>query len=137
MRELVARYCHAIAHRDDDAWADCFAKDGEWTVLGQSAKGREAALELYRKLVSGLSWVVQVAHNGVVEVAGDTATGRWIIVEYLQMADGSPLMNVGLYRDAYRRDPDGRWRFTSRVFTPAYMGAPDLTGKPLPVPEDA
>jgi uncharacterized protein (TIGR02246 family) len=137
IRALVARYCHAIAHRDDDAWADTFAKDGEWVVLGRTARGRDEALALYRKLVAGFPWIVQVATNGIVEVHGDTATGRWIITEYLQRQDGVPGVNVGVYRDSYRRCEDGRWRFARRVFTPTYLGPADLTGKTLPLPPEA
>ncbi len=137
VRALVARYCHAIAHRDDDAWADTFAEDGEWVVLGRPARGRAEALALYRKLVAGFHWIVQVATNGIVEVRGDTATGRWLITEYLQRNDGVPGINVGVYRDEYRRCGDGRWRFARRVFTPSYMGPADLTGKPLALPPDA
>jgi uncharacterized protein (TIGR02246 family) len=137
IRALVARYCHAIAHRDDDAWADTFAQDAEWVVLGQTARGRDAALALYRKLVAGFPWIIQVATNGIVEIRGETATGRWIVTEYLQRADGVPGINVGVYRDTYRRCEDGRWRFARRVFTPTYIGPADLTGKPLPLPRDA
>lgn len=131
VRALVARYCHAILQRDDDAWADTFAKDGEWVVLGNHARGRDEALALYRRLVAGVPWVVQRATDGVIEVHGDTATGRWIITEYLQRGDGVPGFNVGVYRDDYRRCDDGRWRFARRVFTPSYFGPPDLTGRPL------
>lgn len=137
IRALVARYCHAIAHRDDDAWAETFAKDGEWVVLGQTARGRDEALALYRKLVASFSWITQVATNGIVEVQGATATGRWLIAEYLQRNDGVPGINMGLYRDTYRRCEDGRWRFARRVFTPRYIGSADLTGKPIPLPRDA
>ncbi len=137
VRALVARYCHAIARRDDDAWADTFAADGEWCVLGRTARGRGEALALYRKLVAGFPWVVQVASDGIVDVRGDTATGRWIVREYIQGATGATMFNVGVYRDDYRRCEDGRWRFARRVFTPTYMGPPDLSGKPLPLPADA
>jgi uncharacterized protein (TIGR02246 family) len=136
VRALVARYCHAIAQRDDDAWADTFAKDGEWVVLGNHVRGRDEILAFYRKLVATCSWIVQRATDGIVEVQGDTATGRWIITEYLQRADGAPGLNVGVYRDDYRRCEDGRWRFARRVFTPSYMGPPDLTGRPLPLPPE-
>ncbi|MFI5316367.1 MAG: SgcJ/EcaC family oxidoreductase, partial [Myxococcota bacterium] len=76
IRDLVARYCHAVAERDDSAWAAAWAVDGEWKVLGQSVQGRDAILAHYRALVSAARWVVQVATDGVIELAGDQATGR-------------------------------------------------------------
>jgi uncharacterized protein (TIGR02246 family) len=137
LRALVARYCHAIAHRDDDAWADTFAKDGEWVVLGRVARGRDQALELYRKLVAAYPLVIQIATDGILQVSGDRATGRWIITEFLQREDGVPGMNLGVYRDDYRRCEDGRWRFARRVFSAAYMGPADLRGKPIHLPPEA
>jgi len=50
--------------------------------------------------------VVQFASNGLIEVADDEASGRWLITETLQANDGRPGLDVGVYRDRYRRDPD-------------------------------
>lgn len=132
VRALVARYCHAIAARDDEAWADTFAEDAEWVLLGNTVRGRAEILAFYRRLAAGCAWIVQRATDGIVEVAGTTATGRWIVTESLQRSDGVPGLNIGMYRDDYRRCEDGRWRFVRRVFTPRYMGPPDLTAKPPP-----
>jgi uncharacterized protein (TIGR02246 family) len=131
IRELVARYCHAIAARDDEAWAATWAEDGEWELLGATIRGREAVLAHYRKLVASARWVVQFSHDGIVEVQGDTATGRWLILEYLQWSSGSGGQNVGCYRDRYARGGDGRWRFARRAFSPVYLGPPDLSAAPL------
>jgi uncharacterized protein (TIGR02246 family) len=123
--------------RDDEAWADTFTKDAEWMVLGRTVRGRDEILAHYRKLIAGFPWIIQRATDGIVEVKGGTATGRWIITEFLQSKDGVPGMNVGVYRDEYRRCEDGRWRFASRVFTPSYIGPANLTGKPIARPPDA
>ena len=132
IRELVARYCHGIAERDDKAWAETWAVDGEWKVLGQEVRGRDAILALYQKLVSTLRWVVQVASDGVIELAGDEATGRWQILETIQAKDGRALINVGRYRDRYRRDADGKWRFACREFRFSYSGPPDYSAESVP-----
>jgi uncharacterized protein (TIGR02246 family) len=128
IRNLVARYCHALAERDDAAWAATWAEDGEWRVLGATVRGRDAILAHYRKLSAPVRWVVQVAHDGLVEVDGDTATGRWLILEFLQWSDGRGGQNVGRYRDAYVRGPDGEWRFGERRFHGTYLGPADLSG---------
>jgi uncharacterized protein (TIGR02246 family) len=137
VRALVARYCHAIASRDDDAWADTFAVDAEWTVLGRTTRGRENVLAFYRQLLSGCAWAVQRATDGIIEVSGDTATGRWVVVEYVQRAGAAPLLNLGTYRDDYRRCEDGRWRFARRVFSPTYMGPLDLSANQVRPRPDA
>jgi uncharacterized protein (TIGR02246 family) len=130
IRNLVARYCHAIGERDDEAWAATWAEDGEWRVLGAVVRGRQAVLEHYRKLVTNVAWVVQFAHDGLVEVDGDGAVGRWQIVEHLQWQGGQGGQNVGRYRDRYVRCSDGAWRFALREFQPVYLGPPDLSGPP-------
>jgi uncharacterized protein (TIGR02246 family) len=132
IRNLVARYCHAIAERDDEAWAATWSEDGEWRVLGATVRGREAVLAHYRKLVAPVRWVVQVAHDGIVELEGDTAVGRWLILEWLQWQDGRAGQNVGRYRDSYVRGADGQWRFAERRFHATYLGPPDLSGPPAP-----
>jgi uncharacterized protein (TIGR02246 family) len=137
IRTLVARYCHAIAERDDEAWAATWAQDGEWLVLGATLRGREAILAHYRKLVGGVRFVVQVAHDGIVEVEGDGAVGRWLILELLQWANGAGGQNVGRYRDRYLRGADGEWRFARREFHATYLGPPDLSGGPPKPPAAA
>ena len=132
IRNLVARYCHAIAERDDKAWAETWAEDGVWQVLGQESQGRQAVLARYLSLVSVARWVVQVATDGWIEVEGDQATGRWQIEERIQTHDGRSALNVGRYLDRYRRDSDGAWRFARREFTANYMGPADLSAPARP-----
>ena len=45
-------------------------------MLGQTVHGRDAILAHYRGIVSSLRFVVQVAANGLIEIAGDEASGR-------------------------------------------------------------
>jgi len=137
IRNLVARYCHAIAERDDEAWAATWAEDGEWRVLGSTLRGRDAILAHYRKLVAGVRWVVQHATDGIVELHGDEASGRWLIVEFLQWNAGPGGQNVGRYQDRYVRGRDGEWRFARRELHATYLGPPDLSAPPWPVPEVA
>jgi uncharacterized protein (TIGR02246 family) len=132
IRNLVARYCHAIAEGDDGAWAETWAQDGEWRVLGQALRGRDAIVAHYRKLVTGVAWVVQHAHHGLVDVQGDLASGRWLVMEHVRRDDGSALLNVARYRDRYARGRDGAWRFALRDLRVTYMGPPDLSGPPFP-----
>ena len=127
IRDLVARYCHAIAEKDDKAWAETWAADGEWVVLGATVRGRDAIFAHYQKLVSGVNWVVQFAHDGLLEIDGDTARGRWLIAEYLQWPQGAGGQNIARYRDDYVRGPDGRWRFARRELLVTFIGPADLS----------
>ncbi|HKC50584.1 MAG TPA: nuclear transport factor 2 family protein [Myxococcota bacterium] len=132
IRGLVARYCHAVAERDDAAWAATWADDGVWVVLGQEVRGRDAVLEHYRKLLSAARWVVQVATDGWIELGGDSASGRWQIRESIQTQDGRALLNLGQYRDRYVRGPGGVWRFARRELIGSYFGPPDLSAESRP-----
>jgi uncharacterized protein (TIGR02246 family) len=127
IRDLVATYCHAIAERDDAAWADTWAEDAEWVVLGSTLRGRAAILAHYQKLISSVRWVLQFAHNGLIEVEGDTARGRWLVAESMQNMRGVGGQNVARYRDDYVRGADGRWRFARRELHVTYVGRADLT----------
>jgi uncharacterized protein (TIGR02246 family) len=132
IRGLVARYCHAIAERDDAAWAATWADDGAWVVLGQEVRGRAAVLAHFQKLVSAARWVVQVATDGWIELAGDSASGRWQIRESIQTQDGRAWLNLGIYRDRYVRGSDGAWRFARRDLSGSYFGPPDLSAESRP-----
>ncbi|HXX47450.1 MAG TPA: nuclear transport factor 2 family protein [Myxococcota bacterium] len=132
IRNLVARYCHSIAERDFETWASSWAEDGEWHVLGQTVRGRAEILARYRALTGATRLVIQVASDGVIEVDGDMASGRWQMTETIQTQDGRAALNLGRYLDRYRRDADGAWRFTRREFQTRYLGPPDLSAPPAP-----
>ena len=84
IRNLVARYADAVNRRDTDAWAATWSKGGEWNVMGNPAKGREAVVALFQQLMGGLSWVVQLPYSGTIEVAGDEGGGRWYLGEFMK-----------------------------------------------------
>ena len=126
IRNLVARYCHAIAEKDDESWLDTWAEGAEWVVLGRTLRGRDAILAHYRQLVSGVRWVVQQTSDGIIEIDGSSGRGRWQVVEFLQWVRGGGGQNVARYRDDYVRCADGRWRFARRELLVTYLGPADL-----------
>ena len=135
IRSLVARYAEAVAARDEKTWADTWANDGEWHVLGRSPKGREEIVEVWNQLMGGLEFVVQHAASGTVDIDGDHATGRWQVIEFGKLVGGGAMMNIGLYRDECVRE-NGEWRFRKRIFSPLYVGPPDLSAAAIPFPEE-
>jgi uncharacterized protein (TIGR02246 family) len=134
IRELVARYADAVARRDEDAWAATWTEDAEWHLLGRSASGRDAVVSLLKTLISGVPFVVQIPNSGIIQVHGETGSGRWYITEYAKTRDGAALFNLGVYHDEYRRTAD-EWRFSRRRFDVLYMGPPDLSARANPFPE--
>jgi hypothetical protein len=132
IRNLVARYADAVGRRDEADWARTWADDGEWHVLGNAARGREECVALWRRLMGGLDFVVQLPASGFVSVAGDRATGRWWVTEHGKLGGGG-FLSIGVYDDAYRRVGDD-WRFAVRRFHGLYAGPPDMSGEPRPLP---
>jgi hypothetical protein len=128
IRSLVDRYADAVFRADDRELAATWADDGEWSILDRTAKGRDEIGALFRELTGGLSKIVQVPSGGVIEREGNAATGRWTVTEYAWLADGTPLLTLGRYRDQYVL-VDGAWLFRRREFAPIYMGPPNLAGQ--------
>ncbi|MCG8591309.1 MAG: nuclear transport factor 2 family protein [Proteobacteria bacterium] len=131
IRNLVARYSDAVNRRDADAWGDTWAQDGTWRILGQAPQGRETIVKLWEQLMSGFPFVVQLPSEGVVEISGSEASGRFPLSEFGRGPDGRGVFTLGIYHDRLRRDDDG-WRFSERRFQVLYSGPPDLSAEPAP-----
>jgi len=131
VRDLVSRYCDALARGDREAWAATWADDGEWELLGERTRGRDRIVARWDELIAGLSFIVQLAHTGLIEIDGDAGTGRWSITEQGQLGNGKGMLNIGIYDDEYVRR-NGTWYFARRRFSALYMGPPDLSGKAAP-----
>jgi ketosteroid isomerase-like protein len=127
IRNLVARYSDAVARRDEKAWGDTWALDGEWKLGPNQATGRDDIVKLWTGMMKIFRFVTQFPASGMIEVSGDVATGRWRVLELGWPVQGDAASTIGVYEDRYRRTEEG-WRFASRDFSIVYMGAPDLTG---------
>lgn len=133
IRGLVARYADAVARYDEADWIATWCEDGRWIVFGRPSEGRAKLLETWHHLMGMFDFVVQFAHQAVLEIDGDEATGRWTMSELGTPKQGEPSLMLAVYLDRYRR-VDGRWRFAERRFEVLYMGPPDLSGKTFPYP---
>jgi ketosteroid isomerase-like protein len=133
IRALVARYADAVCRRDPDAWAATWAQDCCWDLGGgRVVTGRAETLDLWRTAIAKYDWVGQVVTSGLVEVAGDRASGWWYIIEFNRRAQGDATLHLGHYDDKYVRTADG-WQFASRTMHMLYRGAMD-PGVVTPLP---
>lgn len=125
IRLLVARYADAVNRRADDELARLFVPDGEWLVPGfGTTAGREEIAKLLRTLVGNFEVLVQTVHQGVIDVSGDRATGRWCLSETGIDSSGNALNFIGVYHDQMVRTDDG-WAFTRRKFDFLYRKVGD------------
>jgi hypothetical protein len=70
---------------------------------------------------------IQTTHPGVIELYGDTATGRAYMQELGRALDGRQVQNFAIYHDRYLRTPDG-WKFVERVYEERYVDTSPLAG---------
>ena len=113
IRELTARYCLAVAEGDADELVALFCPDGTFVTGDRQYSGLAGLRELYGGLAAGVP-PKPFIQNHVIEVDGDTATGR-CGAEIRMVRKGEAYTVAGHYADVYRR-LDGRWRFLSRNF---------------------
>ena len=133
IQDLVHRYCDALCQRDHKALVDTFAADGVWDIGQGEVVGRNALSEKFHKVFELFDHVLQLTHNGAVELNGDTAHGRWYVTEYGLTAKGRRTFYIIHYHDEYCRTEKG-WRFSRRTGVWHYQDAPDLSGNFGPPP---
>ncbi len=125
IRELAARYADCIWRRDADGAADLFTEDGVMdTGERQPIEGREALRKVYRLILAD-SDLQPFVHNHVIDLDGDTATGRCYL-DLRGVLDGKSMVGSGYYHDGYAR-VDGDWKFSSRKLTMTFF-VPMLEG---------
>ena len=110
IRQLVARYALAVDTRDLETLVGLFVADVE---VGRLGTGRAALLESFREGLAPLGLTIRSVGTHVIDlVDAASATGEVYCTGEIDR-DGVLLRQAILYRDTYRRDPEG-WRFVRR-----------------------
>jgi hypothetical protein len=126
IRQLNARYNHAMDARNRDAYAACLTPDAQGGRYGTDIRqnGREAITEM------AVTFPVEGRHmctDTVVEIDGDEATQK-IYCLYLDMGPPFDVSMFGLYHDKLVRTSEG-WKFSQRFFQPFYLRPSEVTLK--------
>ncbi|MDA3038751.1 MAG: nuclear transport factor 2 family protein [Actinomycetota bacterium] len=133
IRRLVDTFCDGVNSRDADLWSSVWADDGAEFRLGENdIVGKDAIVAGFKSGIVAYDLLVQVATNGRIEITGDTATGRWYMLEITSLAGGADSQHLGLCRDEYTRSADG-WRLQRREVERIYKGTAALDGWTRPV----
>ena len=121
IQELKSRYCWCFDDGDLAGLIALFTDDavcelgtfGSWTGRAEVEAGYRA--QMVDSQVPGGR--LHALSNPLIDVAGDTATGRWSLVDY-DVSGGSeqPIRLLATYRDDYRR-VDGRWLIARTALT--------------------
>jgi uncharacterized protein (TIGR02246 family) len=107
----------AIDRKDWDAYADGFAEDGEFEIMGQRRKGRDEIVAGPARDLAKFDGLQHLVMNEIVDVDGDRAFGQWyaIAVHVPDASKPAAHADVGLrYRFKVRRD-ETRWHFEEAV----------------------
>lgn len=111
---LKARYCRAMDAKDWAAYRELYTDDAHLDV-GQPDKVYDP--DSVAAILPGMLPVrtAHVAHNPIIEFTSETtATGHW---GSFFAQEGHRFTGWGEYDEEYRREPDGRWRFTKLVYS--------------------
>lgn len=133
---LRGEFTDAAMMRDRARFASLFTEDGALRMpdIPVELLGREEIRAGGEALQARWDFFVQTTHAGVIELDGDTATGRTYIQELFRTLDGLEGQNFAIYHDRYRRTPDG-WKFAERVYEIRYLDTSPLAGS-APRPSD-
>ena len=113
IRELTAKYCFAVAEGRGEDIVALFADDGVFKIRDREVTGTAELSEFYGAAGDGPT-PKPFIQNHVIEIDGDTATGR-CAVEIRLVRKGQAYTAAGHYADTYRK-VDGVWKFARRDF---------------------
>src|SRR5437867_3844421 len=111
IKRLKHEYCFALDRRDWDSVVGFFARDGvvDYGSIG-SARGQKAIRKLFVDRISrDFTFFAHMAHNPIIEVKGDRASGKWYFDIPAAVLSGQARWITGWYDDEYVRE-DGRWK---------------------------
>jgi len=118
--KLLAKLGQMADDGDLSEYAQLFTEDGSWTgPAGDTRTGRADIIAgAQQRRDDGIQGPgtnsFHLISNINIEVDGDTATGK-TYYHYYRNADATPqLTTMGVYRDEFRRTPEG-WRMAKRV----------------------
>ena len=128
---LRGEFTDAAMMRDYDRVASLFTPDGALRMpnVPVELEGQEQIRVWGRRVPEFVDFLVQTTHAGVIQLDGDTASGRAYMQEVLRTRDGHSEVNYAIYHDRYQRTPDG-WKFTERVYEIRYLDTSPLAGSP-------
>jgi uncharacterized protein (TIGR02246 family) len=113
IRELTAKYCHAVVDGDRDAIVELFCADGIFRMRRKVVSGRDELFTFYESLAARTH--KPFIQNHVIEMLGPTEASGRCSVEIRIVQDGEAYTGAGHYLDRYRLE-DGVWRFAERHY---------------------
>jgi ketosteroid isomerase-like protein len=132
---LRGEFTDAAMMGDFERAASLFTPDGALRMPNIPAElvGQDQLRAWGERVPNFVEFLIQNTHPGIIQLNGDTATGRAYMSEIGRLLDGTAELNYAIYHDRYQRTPDG-WKFTERVYEIRYHDTTPLTGSPANAP---
>jgi ketosteroid isomerase-like protein len=132
---LRGEFTDAAMMGDYDRAASLFTPDGALRMPNIPAElvGQDQLRAWGERVPNFVEFLIQNTHPGIIQLDGDTATGRAYMSEIGRLLDGTAELNYAIYHDRYRRTADG-WKFAERVYEVRYHDTSPLTGSPANAP---
>jgi uncharacterized protein (TIGR02246 family) len=136
IRGLVASYCQCCDDGRFEEFAQLFAPDAQFAVMGKVHEGREAIVGFMGAAMTPERRGKHLTSNTLIDLDADNAEAT-ALTDYMFVArrseGGFAITSVGRYHDRVVRSPDGGWQFARReiVFmgdVPSDAGAQPLAG---------
>jgi len=126
IHQLHARFQDAVWRKDAEAFANCFANDGEWKIAGLHVRGRDSIRSQIAARLGICERVRIILGIPLLDLGPGAATSRVPVTEFARLRDGTSALTLGIYYDRYIEE-DGRWCFSWRHFGLHYRGPLDLS----------
>jgi len=144
IRWLAAAFTDAANQRDGVAAARLFTEAGVWTLPGlDDVEGQERIAETMGRVLGRFDFLVQLLHQGTIEIDGERARARWYLSELARDRDGRCWATTAVYDDVLtwtgcgsRASSDIRcWSFATRRLSFLTYGptTQDIRHYPFPV----
>jgi len=120
IKQLKARYCRYLDHKDWAAWRNLFDDDFASDIVGvggRQTSGADAFVAYTRRSIGRPSQrtVHQVHAPEITLTSATTARGVWALNDVVRLAPAVTLHGYGHYHETYEKR-DGHWRIkTSRL----------------------
>ena len=128
---LRGEFTDAAMMRNYNRLALLFTHDGALRMPNIPAElaGQEEIRAWGERVPILVDFLVQTTHPGIIQLDGDSASGRAYMQELGRGRDGRTELNFAIYHDRYQRTGDG-WKFTERVYEVRYLDITPLAGSP-------
>jgi len=115
IRALKARYCEICDdNHDPEQIIEVFSKDAVWEGRGIGrAQGHVEIQALFRGFQQAISFSQHMTMNPIIEVSGNSATGRWYFFgPFTMRKDNRAVWQAARYHEEYLKQSDGQWKIS-------------------------